>query len=257
MSWTRYVAIGDSQTEGLHDYDERGEPRGWADRLAERLALDRPELRYANLAVRGRRTGEIRAEQLDVALALEPDLASVVTGVNDVVGRRADIDAVGPDIEAMYAALRRRGCTVVSCTFPLPAVGLARRLRPRLQALNEVIRRLAARHEVLLVDCEPIAAAADLRLWSPDRIHLNPQGHQRLADAFAAVLTGSRDERWKEPLPPLPPPSRSRMAVSEAAWIARYLVPKIIRTARGRSSGDGRTAKRPELTRVLLEPSAV
>lgn len=247
MSWKRYVAIGDSQTEGLHDYDDRGEPRGWADRLAARLAARDPDLQYANLAVRGRRTGEIRAEQLEAALALAPDLASVVSGVNDVVMRRVDIDAVMLDIEAMYAALRSRGCTVVGCTFPLPAIGLARQLRPRLRLLNAAIRETAARHEVLVVDFEPIVAAADLRLWSPDRIHLNPLGHERLAAAFDATLTGSVDESWKEPLPAAPEPSRARLAASEAAWFGRYLLPKIVRTARGRSSGDGCVAKRPRL----------
>jgi len=34
----RYVALGDSTTEGLEDPDGRGGYRGWADRLAERVA---------------------------------------------------------------------------------------------------------------------------------------------------------------------------------------------------------------------------
>lgn len=50
----RYVAIGDSQTEGVGDGDDRVGLRGWADRLAERLAAANPGLEYANLAVRGR-----------------------------------------------------------------------------------------------------------------------------------------------------------------------------------------------------------
>jgi lysophospholipase L1-like esterase len=250
MTWKRYVAIGDSQTEGLHDYDERGDPRGWADRLAARLAEGDPDFRYANLAVRGRRTAAIRAEQLAAALALEPDLASVVAGVNDVVHPGADIAAVARDLEAMYAALRARDCTVVGCTFPLPSVGLARRLRPRLRRLNAAIRAAAARHAVLLVDFEPIVAASDLRLWSPDRIHLNPLGHERLAAAFAATLTGSDEDSWKLPLPEEQPLSRSRAAAREAAWIARFMLPKVVRMARRRSSGDGRAAKRPALSAV-------
>ena len=38
MKIERYVAIGDSQTEGLHDYYDDGELRGWADRFAGSLA---------------------------------------------------------------------------------------------------------------------------------------------------------------------------------------------------------------------------
>jgi lysophospholipase L1-like esterase len=59
--YLRYVALGDSQTEGVGDGDDIVGLRGWADRLAEHLAIDNPDLQYANLAVRGRRAGEVRA----------------------------------------------------------------------------------------------------------------------------------------------------------------------------------------------------
>jgi lysophospholipase L1-like esterase len=58
--FARYVAIGDSSTEGLDDPDGRGGYRGWADRLAQRVAQAQPSpLLYANLAIRGRTTREI------------------------------------------------------------------------------------------------------------------------------------------------------------------------------------------------------
>ena len=81
-----FVALGDSTTEGLEDpYAGRSGYRGWADRLAERLATLDPDVRYANLAIRGRKLGQIRAEQLAPALAMAPDLASVIGGINDVL----------------------------------------------------------------------------------------------------------------------------------------------------------------------------
>ena len=81
----RYVAIGDSTAEGLDDPDGRGGYRGWADRLAERIARDQGGLLYANLALRGRRTREVLDEQLEKALAMRPDLALVVAGTNDLL----------------------------------------------------------------------------------------------------------------------------------------------------------------------------
>ncbi len=33
--WERYVAVGDSFTEGIGDIGPDGVPRGWADRFAE------------------------------------------------------------------------------------------------------------------------------------------------------------------------------------------------------------------------------
>jgi lysophospholipase L1-like esterase len=54
--WTRYVALGDSTSEGLEDPYPGGRGyRGWTDRLA---AVN-PGLTYANLAVRGKLAGQV------------------------------------------------------------------------------------------------------------------------------------------------------------------------------------------------------
>ncbi len=95
----RYVALGDSQTEGVGDGDDTGGLRGWADRLAELLAHDRPGTLYANLAVRGRLAGQVRAEQLAPALALRPDLATVVAGFNDLLRPGFDADETAGHLE--------------------------------------------------------------------------------------------------------------------------------------------------------------
>jgi lysophospholipase L1-like esterase len=251
----RFVAIGDSQTEGLHDYHADGTPRGWADRFAETLAVACPSLRYANLAVRGKRTAEIRRVQLGPALALAPDLVSVMSGVNDVIRPWADVDAVAAELEAMYAALTEQGARVITCTFPLPATGLTRRFAPALRALNARIRAAAVRHAVLVAELEPLPMAADLRLWADDRIHLNPDGHARLAAAMFSTFARDGDTSWQAELPPVPTKGRLRAAAIEAAWVATYLAPKIGRTILGRSSGDGRVAKRPSLEPVQREGS--
>jgi lysophospholipase L1-like esterase len=94
-SFQRYVALGDSSTEGLDDPDGRGGYRGWSQRLAERLAEVQGGLAYANLAVRGLTTAEVRARQLDAALALKPDLATLFCGTNDVTQARFDADQRG------------------------------------------------------------------------------------------------------------------------------------------------------------------
>ena len=94
-AFARYVAIGDSSTEGLDDPDGKGGYHGWANRLAARVAASQTSpLLYANLAIRGRSTRRIRDEQLEPALALRPDLVTLFTGTNDVVKRRFDVDEV-------------------------------------------------------------------------------------------------------------------------------------------------------------------
>jgi uncharacterized protein (DUF952 family)/lysophospholipase L1-like esterase len=260
-SFQRFVAIGDSQTEGLNDPDGRGGFRGWADRFAALLAGADPHVQYANLAVRGRLVAAIRAEQLGPALAMRPDLATVMGGLNDLMRQSVDVAAVAADLEAMLAALRAAGATVLTNTFPDPSTiaPLFRRLVPRVAAYNEHIRAAAARHGALVVDFAAHGAGNDLRIWSPDRIHANPFGHSLIAAAFADTVGLPDCDHWTTPLPIVAPASRLRRTGTELRWLGRDVAPWLVRRARGRSSGDHITAKRPRLLPVasvfhLVEP---
>jgi len=252
VTYRTYVALGDSQTEGLNDGDEASGYRGWADRLAEHLALAQPELRYANLAVRGKLAAQIRAGQLNPALALRPDLATVMAGMNDLVRPRFDPAAVAGELETMFAALTDAGTQVLTFTFPdFGAIApLARGLRPRLVDFNERIRVAAARHGVLVVDSDTFEVTVDPRLWSADRIHATPLGHARMAAAAAHTLGLAVGEDWSRPLPPAPALPWWRTAAAEVGWAGSFLGPWAMRRLRGRSSGDGRVAKQPTLQPV-------
>jgi lysophospholipase L1-like esterase len=252
----RYVAIGDSQTEGLGDGDDSIGHRGFADRLAARLAELNPELRYANLAVRGKLAAEVHAEQLARALELQPDLATVVAGLNDILRPKCDLDAVAGHLEAMFASLTRAGATVGTVTFPNVAkiAPLARPLLPRVQALNARIRTAAARHGVRVVETFEVDVTTDARIWSEDRLHASPMGHQRIADSMAHALTlPGADDSWTHPLPALPRPPRLTVIRTELRWLSGFLGPWVGRRIRGVSSSTDRTAKRPELTRFLMD----
>jgi lysophospholipase L1-like esterase len=251
MAFARYVAIGDSTTEGLVDpYPDGRGYRGWADRLAQRLAIESPGLRYANLAVRGKLARQVREEQLAPALALEPDLATVVAGLNDTLRRRCDVDVVAGHLEAMIGALSDRGATVLTMTFPdpVPINPLARPARARLFAFNAALREIAGRHGARVVDFERRGQGHDRRLWHPDRLHANSEGHARIAAAFADALgLPAATPAWDEPLPPVPRARLHREAAGTVVWAGRHLAPWLLRRARGVSSGDGRPAKRPQL----------
>ncbi len=252
----RYVALGDSTTEGLEDPDPAGGFRGWADRLAERLARHNPELLYANLAIRGRKTAQIRAEQLAPAVAMAPDLASIVGGINDILRPKVDLDAVAGDVEAIVAALRESGATVLMLTYPDPAqiMAFARGASPRVLAYNDALRSIASQHDACLMDLGR-HGVVDPRLWHPDRLHANSAGHERIALAAADAL-GLPDatDAWRVPLPRPPRESRSARVRREAEWAGRYFAPWVIRRVRGRSSGDGILPKRPALAPVQPTP---
>lgn len=257
-AYSRYVALGDSQTEGLGDGDDATGLRGFADRLAEHLAHGNPGLSYANLAVRGRLATQVHSEQLAPALALRPDLATVVAGVNDLLRPRFDADHVAHQLETMFAALTAQGAHVATLTFPDPArmTPLARPLTPRVTALNQRIREAARRHGVTVAETGHHPVVADPRLWSLDRLHASPLGHQRIAAALAHALSlPGADDTWTHPLPPptAPAPTGWRAAADEVRWTAAFLGPWLARRLRGRSSGDGHTAKRPHLAPVRAE----
>lgn len=249
----RYVAVGDSTTEGLDDPDGQGGYRGWADRLAEKIAALQTEeggLLYANLGIRGKTTRQIRDEQLERALAMRPDLVTLTAGTNDLLRPRFDARAVGADVEAMQGALIAGGATVLTFTLPdlVPVMPIARLFAERARNLAEELRRAAARTGALLVDFHTLPAASDHRLWSDDHLHANSLGHERTAEALAHALgLPGADASWRDPLPGSAARSRAQRLAAEAAWVRRHFAPWLWRHLQGRSSGDDRSCKRPEL----------
>jgi lysophospholipase L1-like esterase len=255
VAYTRFVAIGDSTTEGLDDPYPDGGFRGFADRLAGDLALVEPSLLYANLAVRGRLARQVREEQLEPALALEPDLVSIVGGLNDILRPRIDFDQVVGDLDYMISAFRAQGATVLCMTFPDAAkiMPAARPARKRVRAFNLAVRQIANRQDGVLVTDFERRGVVDRRLWSVDRLHANSAGHARIAAAMAETLGLEPEEDPWALLPPADPIPRATAITTELAWMSRHMAPWIGRRIRGRSSGDGLSAKRPSLAPLELE----
>jgi lysophospholipase L1-like esterase len=250
-AYHRYVALGDSSTEGLEDPAPNGRHRGWADRFAHHVAhAQSAPLLYANLAVRGRKTRQLVEEQLEPALAMRPDLATVFSGTNDVIRASFDLRAVIADLRRLHVALLDQGATVLTLT--MPDIGeltpFARRASPRLAAFNAAVRELCAETGALLLDVAQHPVACDRRLWHRDRLHANAEGHRRIADGFAHVLgLPGFDGAWTDPLPPHDPHTVLRQALDDVRWVATYLTPWMLRRVMGRSTGDGITPKRPTL----------
>ncbi|EPD69067.1 SGNH/GDSL hydrolase family protein [Streptomyces sp. HGB0020] len=245
--FTRYVAIGDSLSEGIGDPGPTGGHRGWADRFAEILAETQPGLTYGNLAVRGKTSAQIRADQLGPALALRPDLVTVTAGMNDVVRPRYDPEAVAANIEETFARLTASGARVATMTFPdLGKISpVARRVRPRILDLNARLRDLASRYEVALLDLFPLPFTADPRMWSDDRLHASPTGHARIAAGMAHTFALPGHATWSRPLPPTTRVPTLKALGADLRWTVDHVGPWAWRRLRGHTPGDGFTAKRP------------
>ena len=251
----RYVALGDSGTEGVGDEPHPdGSERGWADRLAGFLAELSPGLLYANLAVRGSLAAQVHEHQLVPALTMKPDLVTVVAGTNDIIRPRLHLDTSLAHMEEMVRDLVASGAVVVTTTFPdvSPINPVARLARKRLRYFNDRLRAIATKRGALLVEAEDFPVRADKRMWCDDRLHLNAEGHRGLAAAMAVTL-GIEIEDPSAPGAHLPgQPPRQRMSLQqELRWARAFLVPWLHRRLTGRSSGDGRSAKRPQLAPVI------
>jgi lysophospholipase L1-like esterase len=262
MAGRVFVALGDSFTEGLEDeLGPTGRHLGWADRVAAALATRDGGLRYANLAVRGRLLDEVVAEQVPVALALQPDLVSFHAGPNDVLRPRRDVDDVVRRYAAAVEELQRTGVQLLLFTVIERAGGTGRtaaRLAARFARFNDGVRRVAGRTGALVVDVGIERALQDRRLWHEDRLHLAPEGHARVAAAVLERLgvddpglLGGSPGWWREPLPPGVRPARRSDLLADVRWVRRYLAPWVGRRLRGVSSGDGLAPKQAELVDVL------
>lgn len=267
VPWTRYLALGDSFTEGLWDLpadsggsggrtagpgpgDEGRRLRGWADRLAETLSARRvaagdAPLEYANLAVRGRLVRPIVREQLPLALSFEPDLVSLVAGGNDILRPTVDVDAVSAVIDEAVGRLRAGGADVLLATgFDAAGSPVIELTRGRVGRFNANLWSIARAHDAFVLDLWGMRSLRDRRVWSEDRIHLRPEGHRRVAQgALVALGLVPDDGLWDVPLSGAEPLPWRRRASEDARWAREHLLPWATRRLRARSSGDDRAPK--------------
>lgn len=251
IRWSRFVAVGDSFTEGLmDDVHPNGRHIGWADRLALSMHELNPELRYANLAIRGRLIADVVEQQLPEALALQPDLVSLAAGVNDAIRGHFDVNASATQLERGVRQIKAAGADAMVFAWGDPS----RRTRVmgpvarRIAAYNSATRAIAAEYDCFVVDFWGRAVFDPNDIWDEDRLHLTPQGH-RLAAAAAAEALGFGDETWRTPLVPTGEPGAVGRVVRHLAWARGHFAPWVVRRVRGVSSGDSVTAKFPHWVR--------
>jgi lysophospholipase L1-like esterase len=252
MPFHRYVALGDSFTEGVGDPDPARPNglRGWADRVAEVLAAATPDFGYANLAVRGRKLPAILDEQVEPALALAPDLVSVHGGGNDVLRPRVDLDLLAATYDGAVGRLAASGAHVVMFTIADPGANpVFKPLRGRMAIFNEWVREIADHHDATLVDMWRMRGWKVEEVMDEDRLHLNSVGHQAIA---IAVLDALAADHALAPLPVVEASARStrERRAADLAWARRHLAPWVHRRITGRSSGDGIEPKRPALAPI-------
>lgn len=248
----RYLALGDSFTEGVGDEDPTrpNGVRGWADRVAEQLCAADPAWGYANLAIRGKKIRQVIDEQLETALAMEPTLVTLYAGGNDILRPRVDIDALMAGYDDMVARLCASGAAVVLFTgFDSAASAVFGKTRGRTAIYNEWVREAADRHGAIVADYWRWREFSDFRYWAVDRLHMGAAGHMLMAKKVLALL--ERTDAIATPeLGTAPARNRKEQLTSDARWAREFVVPWVGRRLRGTSSGDSLDARYPSYVRL-------
>lgn len=211
---TRFVALGDSTTAGFGDPEPGGGWRGWAALLAAGM----PGADFHNLATSGARAADVAAEQLPAALALRPDLAAVLVGVNDTLRGDFDPATVAAALSRTVEALRGAGAVVLTGCLPDPGrmfrlpAALARPLGRRVAQVNAAVHDVAAGYRSLHLHIPLLPAVYDRAMWSIDRLHPGERGHRALAGAYFDLLHHAGFPVRTRPSPEPTGPSPTRRA---------------------------------------------
>ncbi len=251
MAYQRFIVCGDSYSEGMSDEVIDGKYRGWADRVADEMAKAHAGFTYVNVAVRGKLIGQVVENQVPTALAFVtgPDtLVSFHAGANDALrpGYQAHI-AIGLYKEAVRL-IAKSGAQVMLFTV-LEKTGNkgkgAEIWEKRFSEFNKGVREVGAEVGAIVVDANEEHFLSDRRFLAFDRLHLNAIGHDRCAQAVLEKLGLPFDPAWRTPLPPAKKTPWVIEKTITVAWFFVFALPWIWRRLRGKSSGDGRSAKYP------------
>lgn len=234
--------MGDSFTEGVGDWDRRlpNGVRGWADRVAKQLSKADPSWRYANLAIRSRRLDRIMEEQIDAAIALNPDIISFYAGGNDILEVRQDMDRFLDRYEAAVDRLAASGAQILLFTgFDIPVHPALVPFKRRNWKFNDRVRKLARKHPdtVTLVDYWAWDIYHDQRLWDIDKLHMNRAGHRYMAIRILELL-GAQHQLEFQPLGDAQRLGPLQLVQRDIEWMRQWVLPMFGRRLRGITLGD-------------------
>ena len=252
MKFNRLIVCGDSFSEGMTDEVVDGNYRGWADRVADELATHVDGFSYANLAIRGKLVGQVVDQQLPEALKYVTGKETLITfhaGANDALRPGYDAAATIAKYQDAVRRLAASGATLLLFTV-LEDTGNTGKgsevWKKRFSEYNKAIREVGAEVGAIISDANDLDFFKDNRFLAFDRLHLNEEGHWRVAQGVLEVIGYPFDSAWRIPLPPAKPTPWIKQRITGVLWFFSFALPWILRRIQGKSSGDGRTAKYPQ-----------
>lgn len=252
-----YVALGDSLTEGLGDFDFEISRFGcgWADRLAELMARQAKEagesFKFANLALRGSSMLQILTSQLEDALKLNPDVVTIMAGANDFMRPKSTHPHLKALMRGAIERLHNQGCHVVIANTVNPVhLAIFRPMSHKAKAMSELIEDVAAEYGVPVLNVFEIKEFKHIQLWCEDLVHFSGYGHIKIANKAARLL--NIDHGFDElSLEEMQGPELGFKA--KGRWIVRDVVPYLVRRVKRTSSGDGLEPKHDDYVKLVAK----
>ncbi len=202
----RVLFIGDSITDAGRDYgDSDNLGRGYAHLIAAHLSNKYPDydLKFYNRGINGNKVLDIKNRWEEDCLALNPDVVSILVGINDVWHR---VDADEEQNEETYAqfeedfryllkslAQRSDARVVIVEPFVLPYPKDRNNWRQYLDPRIHIIRRIANDYHAALIPMDGILNAKGIEngfqtYTGNDGVHPTLTGHALIAETWLQQL---------------------------------------------------------------------
>ena len=182
---------GDSITDAGRDRNDphdlgNGYPRYAAAMIAD--AFPEIDLEFLNLGISGNRTADLLAREKEDLIDVQPDLVSVLLGINDVWHRHSHgIETTDRQFEENYRAILQRirnethAKILLILPFLLPSPDGKEQWMEEVLRVTDIVRRLASEYaDAVLPLCELFAKALpdapDPFFYSEDGVHPNAEG---------------------------------------------------------------------------------
>jgi lysophospholipase L1-like esterase len=161
----------------------------------------------ASFAAGGSMAHNLLADQMDDAIAFEPDLILVSVGANDAL-KGVTLRRFEANLDHLIGRLASTGALVLQSGVGV--LGTIPRLHPPLSTLmtirsalfDRAHRRVAARHGTWVIDTHYDDARLwhrDQSLWAADDFHVSAAGHARWAEStwrtLAPLMNGARAKK--------------------------------------------------------------
>ncbi|HEY0372292.1 MAG TPA: SGNH/GDSL hydrolase family protein [Thermoanaerobaculia bacterium] len=188
-----YVVLGDSTAAGVGGHYERGIAVSTAQELGRSFRVE-----MFNLSVSGARIGDLRRQQLPVAMTLRPDIVLISAAANDVT-HLTPLRAMREDFIALIDGLRTANPNVRIVMTGSPDMGSPPRI-PRLlrgwsarrtTIVNRMLREEAAKRGVFVSRIAEETGPQfrrDRSLFADDDFHPNDRGYATWMPVLNATL---------------------------------------------------------------------